>query len=339
MRRINVLSEIPDEWERVIWRWHHLNDPLRLTIEGTQVPDPNEEYLFYQTLLGTWPMSGLDSIQYERYVERIRDYLLKASKEAKVKTSWISPNHEHDHGLVEFVQAAMRPGADNRFIADFAAFAGRVATAGMLNSLSQVLLKIASPGVPDFYQGSELWDLSLVDPDNRRPVDYAIRQSMLAEITRAAANEPLALTKELFERPDDGRIKMYVTCRALGWRRKHARLFRDGAYVPIQGAGRRGHHLIAFGRGSSEHHVIVAAGRFFTGFGMLPQGAAGESAWSDTFLSVPPNLLQEDYVDLFTGQTVRADCERDARQLCMSEIFAHMPVSILIPQPDACRCA
>jgi (1->4)-alpha-D-glucan 1-alpha-D-glucosylmutase len=337
--RINVLSEIPDEWERAIWRWHHLNDPLRVTIEGTEVPDSNEEYLFYQTLLGTWPISGLDCIQYKRYVERIQDYLLKASKEAKVKTSWISPNHDHDRGLVEFVQAAMRPGSDNRFIADFAAFAGRVATAGMLNSLSQVLLKIASPGVPDFYQGNELWDLSLVDPDNRRPVDYAIRQSMLAELTRAAASEPLALTKELFERPDDGRIKMYLTCRALGWRRKHARLFRDGAYVPLEGAGRRAHHLIAFGRGSNEHHVIIAAGRFFTGFGMLPRGAAGESAWSDTFLSVPPNLLQEYYVDLFTGQTVRADCERDAQQLCVSEIFAHMPVSILIPQADACRCA
>jgi (1->4)-alpha-D-glucan 1-alpha-D-glucosylmutase len=337
--RINVLSEIPDEWERAIWRWHHLNDPQRVTIEGAEVPDPNEEYLFYQTLLGTWPISGLDCIHDKRYVERIQDYLLKASKEAKVKTSWISPNREHDRGLVEFVKAAMRPGSDNRFIADFAPFAGRVATAGMLNSLSQVLLKIASPGVPDFYQGNELWDLSLVDPDNRRPVDYAIRQSMLAEITRAAANEPLALTKELFERPDDGRIKMYVTCRALSWRRKHARLFREGAYVPLEGAGWRGHHLIAFGRGSSEHHVIVAAGRFFTGFGMLPQGAAGESAWLDTFLSVPPNLLQEYYVDLFTGQTVRADCERDAQQLCISEIFAHMPVSILIPQPDACRCA
>jgi (1->4)-alpha-D-glucan 1-alpha-D-glucosylmutase len=337
--RINVLSEIPVEWERAIWRWHHLNDPLRVTIEGTEVPDPNEEYLFYQTLLGTWPITGLDSTQYKRYVERIQDYLLKASKEAKVKTSWISPNHEHDRGLVEFVQAAMQPGNDNRFIADFAAFAGRVATAGMLNSLSQVLLKIASPGVPDFYQGNELWDLSLVDPDNRRPVDYAIRQSMLAEITCVAATEPLALTKELFERPDDGRIKMYLTCRALGWRRKHARLFLDGAYVPLEGAGPRAHHLIAFGRGSSEHHVIIAAGRFFTGFGMLPQGAAGESAWSDTFLSVPLNLLQEYYVDLFTGQTVRADCERDAQQLCMREVFSHMPVSILIPHADACGCA
>jgi (1->4)-alpha-D-glucan 1-alpha-D-glucosylmutase len=337
--RINVLSEIPDEWERAIWRWHHLNEPLRLKIEATEVPDPNEEYLFYQTLLGTWPISGLDSNRYQRYVERIRDYLLKACKEAKVQTSWISPNDDHDRGLVEFVQAAMRLGADNRFIADVATFADRVGSAGMLNSLSQVLLKIASPGVPDFYQGSELWDLSLVDPDNRRPVNYAVRQSMLAEIIRQVANDRLALTKELFARPYDGRIKMYVTCRALDWRRKHARLFREGAYFPLESAGRRGRNLIAFARGSREHHVIVAAGRFFTGFGKLPQEAAGEAAWSDTFLSVAPNLLQEYYVDLFTGQTVRADCERDAQQLCMSEIFSQMPVSILVPQADACRCA
>jgi (1->4)-alpha-D-glucan 1-alpha-D-glucosylmutase len=334
--RINVLSEIPDEWERAIWRWHHLNEPRRLKIEATEVPDPNEEYLFYQTLLGTWPISGLDSIHYQRYVDRIRDYLVKASKEAKVQTSWISPNDDHDRGLVEFVQAAMRPGADNRFITDVAAFAHRVGFAGMLNSLSQVLLKIASPGVPDFYQGSELWDLSLVDPDNRRPVNYAVRQSMLAEIVRQAANDPLALTKELFAQPDDGRIKMYVTCRALDWRRKHARLFREGAYFPLGGAGRRGRNLIAFGRGSREHHVIVAVGRFFTGFGKLPQEAAGETAWSDTFLSVAPDLLREQYVDLFTGQTIRADCERDARQLSMTEIFMHMPVSLLIPRPDQC---
>jgi (1->4)-alpha-D-glucan 1-alpha-D-glucosylmutase len=148
--RINVLSEIPDEWERVIWRWHHLNEPLLHEIDGTVVPDLNEEYLLYQTLLGTWPISSSDSIQYKLYVERIRDYLLKASEEAKLKTSWISPHHDHDRGLVEFVQAAMRPGPDNRFIDDLATFASRVAPAGMLNSLSQVLLKIASPGVPDF---------------------------------------------------------------------------------------------------------------------------------------------------------------------------------------------
>ena len=333
--RINVLSEIPDEWERTIWRWHHLNEPLRLKIEGTELPDPNEEYLLYQTMLGTWPTSRLDPELYNRYVERIRDYLLKASREAKVNTSWLSPNRDHDRGLAQFVEAAMTPGADNRFIVDFAAFAGRVAIAGMLNSLSQVLIKIASPGVPDFYQGSELWDLSLVDPDNRRPVDYAIRRSMLAEISRKAASEPLALTKELFQQPEDGRIKMHVMSRALRWRRKHEQLFREGAYVPLEGAGRRGRHLIGFGRGSSEHHVIVVAGRFFAAFGKLPQAATGASAWSDTYLSVPRSFLQEYYIDLFTGQTVHAYCERDAQQLDMSEVFANVPVSMLIPLADA----
>src|SRR5262249_44312800 len=158
------------------------------------------------------------------------------------------------------------PAAENPFIDNFAAFVDPVANAGMLNSLSQLLLKIASPGVPDFYQGSELWDLSLVDPDNRRPVDYSIRQSMLAEIIRAAESEPLVLTKKLFERPDDGRIKMYVMCRALGWRRKHARIFAEGAYVPLESAGHRRHQLVAFGRVLGKHHVIVVAGRFFTSF-------------------------------------------------------------------------
>jgi (1->4)-alpha-D-glucan 1-alpha-D-glucosylmutase len=262
--------------------------------------------------------------------------MLKATKEAKLKTSWISPNYDHDRGLAEFIDKSMRPHAGNRFIIELAAFAGQLAPAGMLNSLSQVLLKIASPGVPDFYQGNELWDLSLVDPDNRHPVNYPVRQSMLAEIIERAASEPLSLSKELFKQSDDGRIKMFVTYRALGWRRKHARLFREGAYVPLQTAGERAHNLIAFARGSRQHHVIVVAGRFFTGFGTLPQAVIGEPAWSDTFVSVPGSLLHEYYVDLFTGETVRPDCERDAQQFCVREIFAHIPVSMLIPLADAC---
>ena len=138
----------------------------------------------------------------------------------------------------------LQAGPTNSFLADFLAFREPVARAGMLNALSQALLKICSPGIPDFYQGNELWDLSLVDPDNRHPVDYAIRQSMLNEITHRAASEPLALTQQLFERLDDGRIKMFITCRALSWRRNHAKLFREGAYVPLEGAGRRGRHLL-----------------------------------------------------------------------------------------------
>jgi (1->4)-alpha-D-glucan 1-alpha-D-glucosylmutase len=332
--RINILSEIPDEWDRAIWRWHHLNEPLRRESYGTQIPDPNEEYLFYQTLLGTWPTAELDSIDYERYVQRVGEYMLKASREAKLNTSWISPNEDHDSGLVEFVQAAMRRRPDNRFLAGLAPFASRVARAGMLNSLSQVVLKIASPGVPDFYQGGELWDLSLVDPDNRRPVDYAIRRSMLREVIDEAARDPSALTQKLFASMDDGRVKMYATWKALGWRRRHPQLAREGSYIPLEGAGQRGRHVVAFARRSKEEHIIVAAGRFFATLGTLPQEAISERTWRDTFLSAPTGLLQQYYVDLFTGHTIRTDQERDARQLCMTDIFAQMPVAILIPQAN-----
>jgi (1->4)-alpha-D-glucan 1-alpha-D-glucosylmutase len=327
--RINVLSEMPDEWERAIWRWHHLTESARVEIEGIPVPDPNEEYLFYQTLIGTWPQPAPE--EHAQYVARIQTYVDKAAKEAKVRTSWIRANDVHDRMLAEFVRKVMRPDADNEFLADLSAFAGRVAQAGMLNSLSQTLLKIAAPGVPDFYQGTELWDFSLVDPDNRRPVDYAIRQAMLAEIKRAAAVDRLALARRLFANPADGGIKMYVISEALGLRRRNEVLFRQGAYTPLEASGARMSKVVAFARGPAEYHVIVAAGRFFAEFEGLPEGATGDWPWQDTFLSVPSGLLHEHYVDLFTGHEVRADRDRDRRQLCMADIFAHLPFAMLVP--------
>ena len=329
--RINVLSEIPDQWERAIWRWHSLTERERVEIEGAPVPDPNEEYLFYQTLIGTWPLSPLPSAQHELYVRRIQDYMDKAAKEAKVRTSWIRPNHEHDRRMAEFIRTMLRWQPDNAFVADFDAFARPVAQAGMLNSLSQTLLKITSPGVPDFYQGTELWDLSLVDPDNRRPVDYSIRVAMLAEIKRAAAVDRLALAKRLFANPSDGGIKMYVTTTALGLRGRNEMLFSQGAYTALKASGSRMRQVIAFARGTAEHQVTVAAGRFFAGVDGLPGGAAGEATWSETFLSVPGDMRHESYVDLFTGHEIRADRGRDRRQLCMADIFAHLPVALLVP--------
>jgi (1->4)-alpha-D-glucan 1-alpha-D-glucosylmutase len=255
----------------------------------------------------------------------------KAAKEAKVRTSWIRPNHEHDRSLAEFVRTILRRQPDNAFIADFEAFVRPVAQAGMLNSLSQTLLKIASPGVPDFYQGTELWDLSLVDPDNRRPVDYSIRVAMLAEIKRAAAVDRLALAKRLFANLSDGGIKMYITSTALDLRRRNEMLFSQSPYTALEASGSRMRQVVAFVRGTVECQVTVAAGRFFAGVDGLPGGAAGEATWGETFLSVPGGLLHESYVDLFTGQEIRADRGRDRRQLCMADIFAHLPVAILAP--------
>ena len=328
--RINVLSEIPDEWERAIWRWHHLTESVRVEIENGPVPDLNEEYSFYQTLIGTWPGEAPEAF-YHEYVRRIAGYMDKAAKEAKAKTSWISPNHDHDRALAQFVATVLRPDSANTFLADFSPFAARVAKAGMLNALSQTLLKIASPGVPDFYQGTELWDLSLVDPDNRRPVDYAVRTAMLGEIKREAAIDRLALAKRLYAHPGDGGIKMYLTSQALGLRRRNEMLFREGAYTALDASGPRGAKVVAFARGPSNYHVIVAAGRFFAEFAGLPESCIGETVWQDTFLSVPGEMLHERYVDLFTGHEVVADRDRNRRQVCMADIFAYLPVAMLVP--------
>jgi (1->4)-alpha-D-glucan 1-alpha-D-glucosylmutase len=216
----------------------------------------------------------------------------------------------------------------------------------MLNSLSQTLLKIASPGVPDFYQGTELWDLSLVDPDNRRPVDYTLRAAMLREIKRAAAIDRLALARKLFANPADGAIKMYITSEALGLRRRNEMLFGQGPYRALETSGTRLRKVIAFARGGPDYHVIVVAGRFFTDLlyppsdqaqsrsmavGGAPSLAVGDDAWQDTFLSIPAAMLRERYVEVFTGQEVRAQRDRDRRQLSMADIFRHMTVALLVP--------
>jgi (1->4)-alpha-D-glucan 1-alpha-D-glucosylmutase len=327
--RINVLSEIPDQWERAIWRWHHLTEPARSEIDGVAVPDPNEEYLFYQTLIGTWPLDPQPG-EFEQYIKRIQAYMDKAAKEAKVRTSWIRADDRHDVKLAEFIGAVMRAGGDNSFIADIGAFASRVARAGMLNSLSQTLLKIAAPGVPDFYQGTELWDLSLVDPDNRRPVDYAARMAMVEEIKRSADSNRVDLARKLFGHPNNGAIKAYLTREALNFRRSNAALFLRGDYIPLEASGAYGRNVISFARRTPEQHVIVAAGRFFTALGKLPEAAAGEETWRDTYLSAPAGLLSERCVELFTGAQVSADLDRDRRQLCLADIFVHLPFALLV---------
>src|SRR6185437_2185939 len=198
-------------------------------------------------------------------------------KEAKFRTSWVSPNAAHDEALAEFVRAALKPDPENTFLADFVSFRRSIAMAGILNSLSQTLIKAGSPGVPDFYQGTELWDYNLVDPDNRRPVDFAIRRAMLEEIIHEADRDRVKLVEKLIASPHDGRIKMYVIHRVLQFRRDHPELFATGAYAPLEAAGEYARHVVAFARRVERESVIVVAGRFFTSLRMtadsLPAGA------------------------------------------------------------------
>jgi len=328
--RIDALSEIPDRWEHALWQWHQLNAAARTDVEGVEIPDPNEEYLFYQTLVGCWPPGPASPALWEEFAKRIGNYMDKAAKEAKVHTSWVSPNHEHDRALARFVEVALRRDPANAFLSDFTSFVEPVVAAGMLSSLSQTLLKIASPGVPDIYQGSELWDLSLVDPDNRRSVDHATRKRLLASLRSEAAAAPLACSERLLRELAGGELKMYLMNRGLRLRREHQELFASGTYTALEPIGERRHHVVAFARSRGDQQVVAVAGRFFMDMTSAPaQSAIGTANWADTFLSAPPDLLREQYVDLFTGKTITT-CGGEARQLAMADIFAHLPVAMLV---------
>ncbi|MDQ3804471.1 MAG: malto-oligosyltrehalose synthase [Acidobacteriota bacterium] len=327
--RINVLSEMPEEWNQAIHLWRDMNRARKARFEGAEAPDSNEEYLLYQTLVGTWPLAPMNDEEHGAYVSRIQEYMRKALKEAKLHTSWINPDEAYERAVGEFVAAVLDAGEGNQFLRDFAEFQRVTARCGMLNSLSQTLLKIASPGVPDFYQGTELWSFTLVDPDNRRPVDYERRQSLLAGLRARGDGDRAALVGELLDRPGDGRVKLYVTTRALNFRKARRELFRRGDYLPLEAAGRRAGNVVAFARKDGEDEVVVVAGRFFTRLGV---GRAGPlrlraAAWDDTTLALGDQLGGARWRDLFTG--TEFDAPEGRRTLRLSDVLSPLPVALL----------
>ena len=237
--------------EERLERWSRLNEPQRVQAEDELAPDANEEYLLYQTLVGAWPLEPYTAEEYAEFVGRIQAYMLKALHEAKVHTSWINPNKAYDDAVAGVRRPHPRRERSEPFLEDFREFQQRISHYGLFNSLSQTLLKLASPGVPDTYQGTELWDFSLVDPDNRRPVDYDRRREMLAELqaSESAGGDLRELARELVAAKEDGRIKLYVTHLTLQCRRENPGLFTDGAYVPLEAEGPRKDHVFGFARG------------------------------------------------------------------------------------------
>ena len=281
--RINVLSEIPAEWRSAVERWAKLNTRSRSeATEGASTtrgkkkgakgrrgweaaPGRSDEYLFYQNLVGAWPLGGVTP----DFVERMVAYMQKASKEAKLRTSWLHPDDAYSAAIDSFVRGVLK---DEEFLSDFGSLERKVVYFGMLNSLAQLLLKLTSPGVPDTYQGTELWDYSLVDPDNRRAVDFSKRKEMLERMegrmrkpgptTAGAPTVPAGLARDLWEHPEDGAVKMFVLSATLRYRRAHGQVF-EGAYIPLAVTGPRGDHVCAFARESREGRVVVAVPRFF----------------------------------------------------------------------------
>ncbi len=324
--RLNVLSEAPTEWMRALRRWSALNEGCRVDVEERKAPDRNEEYFVYQTLVAAWPLGKPSPEEFAGFVARIQDYMQKAIHEGKVHTSWINPDPAYDAAVRTFLSRVLDPGANAAFVDDCAAFAGRMAHFGMLNSLSQTLLKIVSPGVPDTYQGTELWDFSLVDPDNRRPVDYAHRARLLASF-RPEADFARSLAATL----PDGRAKLHLTATALRCRRDHPGLFAEGEYLPAEIVGGRHQHVCALVRRHADQVAVAAAPRLLLGLlegrQELPLGA---DVWQDTALLLPGVPAGARLRNLFTGEVLAPGEAEDRAMLPASEVFRDFPVALLL---------
>jgi (1->4)-alpha-D-glucan 1-alpha-D-glucosylmutase len=331
--RIDVLSEMPAMWRLMLRRWSRINRSRRREVDGRSAPSRNDEYLLYQTLLGTWPLDEPDEGELAEYRGRIERYMLKAAREAKLHTSWINPNADYESALGAFVTDLLTRSRRNRFLAEFVPAARRVARFGMFNSLSQTVAKLAAPGVPDIYQGTELWDFSLVDPDNRRPVDYGARDALLRDLEvrmMRDASERAAHVRALLNSMTDGRAKLYVVWRMLDVRRRFERLFREGEYLPLMTSGESSEHLCAFARRLGDQAVVVVFPRLFARLlGEREELPIGAPIWGDTEIRLGPLGGVSPLLNEFTGEQCAARQAEGATSVYAAEVLGSFPVAVL----------
>ena len=315
--RMVAISEIPELWRRSLQRWRVANHRWKRTINDVEAPDANEEYLLYQTLLGTWPIEANGEPQpaaTPEYIERIQRYMAKALHEAKINTSWIQPNEEWDTAMRDFVANILDSSPRNKFLPIFLPVAQEIARLGAINSLTQTLLKLTSPGVPDVYQGNEIWDYSLVDPDNRRRVDYNRRREMLETLSTATPHE-------LIQTWPDGRIKMFLTQQVLRFHREHAELFQHGEYLPLRASGTFAECCVSFTRQLADKWIVVIVPRLSSRVGFPPIG----EAWKDTAIQLPEALPVAQAHDLFTCRPVPLQ----DRQVKLADPLSIVPFAVI----------
>jgi len=358
--RINVLSELPEEWEEKLKSWSMINKSRKLWSSNGHIPIPdrNDEYFLYQTLIGAFPF---DENEYPNLIERIKNYIIKAIREAKVHTAWIEPDTEYEQGFSYFIDQILNSSEQNQFLADFLPFQKKIAFYGVLNSLSQTLIKITSPGLPDFYQGTELWDFSLVDPDNRRPVDFRKRKKLLQRIRGVGEDEILGFIEELLANKEDGRIKFFLIFRALRVRGEKRDIFQQGEYLPLGVGGRWREHIVAFARrmppsnepeemadrqmsdsrrpgpdsccsGSGKEEddwVITIAPRLLTSLVREGEYPLGRKVWDDTYLILPEGSPCR-WREAIAGQEVTSGPEG----LLIADALKYFPVALLISQGE-----
>lgn len=320
--RIAVLSEVPDEWRRQLRRWIREGDEWKAEIaedEDTAVPEADVDSLLYQTLVGAWPLHGAD----ESFTARIKEYMTKAVREAKEQTSWRRPDEDYEQALATYIDILMEEVGRTGLAEDIGEFAHRLAPHGVINSLAQLLLKVTAPGAPDIYQGTELWSYTLVDPDNRRDVDYAERERLLDRHRSLLAEPDSGRVRALLEQWQDGAIKLVLTALALHARRRHSHVFRDGVVVPIMASGSRADHVVAFARQRDTDACVVVLPRwstFLAPAGVLP---TGRDIWHDTAIACPADLRGE-WRNVLTGEVVDAGDSFDIAALLASVPFAFL---------------
>ncbi len=329
--RLNILSEIPDRWRQAVTRWARMNERHKQRCSDVLAPDRNDEYLLYQTLVGALPF---DESEYDSFSQRLQDYMVKAVREAKTHSDWVQPNEPYEDACRQFVDRILDRTRENRFWADFLPFQREVSEYGIYNSLSQTTLKIACTGLPDFYQGSELWDLNLVDPDNRRPVDFEKRMRLLKEVQglRIADGGWRIRDAAHNSQYDDGRVKLFLIYHGLRVRRENRDLFDTGDYLPTFVTGSRAQHVVAFFRSqrvtpeapSAPRYVLVVAPRFLTSLVRPGEAPLGEPVWGDTSIKLPRDAPAT-WHNAITDEILRAQGE-----VSVGEVLANFPAAILV---------
>ena len=330
--RLNVLSEMPGRWQSALDRWARLNADKKTTVDGAPAPDRNDEYLLYQTLVGAWPDEPVRGESLRAFRERVAVYMEKATREAKVHTSWVNPNQAYDAAVRDFVVRLLPEAPSDPFLTDLAELVRPVAFFGRLNALAQTLLRLTCPGVPDLYQGTELWSLDLVDPDNRRPVDYDRRRAALAELKgRSAKAQRLPhVAKELLAASESGLVKLHVIHRVLAYRAERPALFERGDYTSLETSGQRGEHVCAFARRHEHHAIVVVVPRLAWGLmGGRTNWPLGNAVWKETRIALAGLEGAAAFHNVLTGETVKVGSHRKTPDLAVGAVLKSFPVALL----------
>lgn len=328
--RINVLSEIPKEWQSRLRRWRDWNRTHKQALDDISVPTRNDEYLLYQTLVGAWPTEVLDDSGWNIFVKRIEQYMLKAIREAKEHTSWANTNAAYEQAVTDFVHSILDRSAKNRFLPDIDEFQRRVSRVAVFNSLSQTVLKMTSPGVPDIYQGNELLHFALVDPDNRQPVDYDLRIRSLQDLSqhRQSSNSLAAMLTA----GQQETAKLYVTWKTLNLRKENASLFQRGEYFPLAVSGQHSNNVIAFARRHEGRTAIVAVSRLYARLMGDSDTICNQEIWGDSTLELL-DFEAPCYHDLFTGECIPGG--RANQHVPISNLFRQFPVALLLSEASS----